>query len=471
MLQPGVDPLDFSDIFSFSVSPHLRDNHMNLDLPAQPTSTEGAGGVEEDTFEPPDAAEIQQMREKLFAMGIVDPATSTSKDSITRSIDIGQRERQLAEMVLRLTHPSLHPQPSQLIEQAATISQLTRQRDFLIQCHQEEREFWEAERESWVRIAGALTARRLNDGSHRTDIVERDNLNLMSDNRLLKMKLQEQQSRVENLEMELRMLRPLLLLRPASPPRNTGQPTSTRPAGRPRKAKEKDQSRFSDDDLDLHHAKRGHNPLKYASTGDARSEHLLLATRKLGKQKITSLLPSAAFPQGSSGSLGIAFNPARPNGVTPTVAPPPHPQSPQISQSVPSASLQVPTTSRSVSGPTTRPTQPSTPGASLGALARHHSTLTPRTPRQGRRISPQRVSRANPDKLVTPSHPHTATIPGSNTPSALDHLIQASRILGANGGGEESPSHSSVDGSPLKRRRVEEGSPNEGRGEASSSTG
>lgn len=259
------------------------------------------------------------------------------------------------------------------------------------------------------------------------------------------------------------MLKPLILLRGISPPRANGPPAPPRPAGRPRKPKEKEVAKFSDDELDLHHASKRHNPVKFSTTGDARSEHILLATRKLGKQKIASLLPSAAFPQppttGGISSfrttatlplIGFGFQQAHPL-VTPRIPSPTRP---------PVTSPNAPTTG----GP--RKIAPATPSTTRTqpAPGRRNQTAptAPRTPRAAPKASPDRRA-VNPP--TTPSQRPTATPGGSLiTPSALDHLINASRLVGQQTptqGGR--PGNISVDGSPLKRRRLDD-SPGDGAG-------
>lgn len=103
---PGLESLDFADLFSFGGSPSTQ---VPLEVtpepstkPAQPSNQEQpVTGVDGDNpLEPPDVAEMQSMREKLLAMGIVEvPTDGAGKVTITTGIDIGQRERELAEMV------------------------------------------------------------------------------------------------------------------------------------------------------------------------------------------------------------------------------------------------------------------------------------------------------------------------------------------------------------------------------------
>jgi hypothetical protein len=62
------------------------------------------------------------------------------------------------------------PFPQQLIEQAETISSLSRQRDFLVSRSEQESERWGAEQEGWLRMAGALAERSMRDETVRADV-------------------------------------------------------------------------------------------------------------------------------------------------------------------------------------------------------------------------------------------------------------------------------------------------------------
>lgn len=66
------------------------------------------------------------------------------------------REHELVRMVLRLA--SGIPLRSQVLAQAETIAQLSQQREFFLERMQDERTCWEAERESWTRVAEVLIA-------------------------------------------------------------------------------------------------------------------------------------------------------------------------------------------------------------------------------------------------------------------------------------------------------------------------
>ncbi|KAF8509366.1 hypothetical protein BU17DRAFT_6384, partial [Hysterangium stoloniferum] len=100
------------------------------------------------TPEPLEPAEIEEMRRKVISMGWGDVAKGKQ--------NTGPREQELADMLLRLTHPASLPQASQLHAQAETIANLIQQRDFLVKRSMEERERWDSEKESWARAAQAL---------------------------------------------------------------------------------------------------------------------------------------------------------------------------------------------------------------------------------------------------------------------------------------------------------------------------
>ncbi|KAG8939600.1 hypothetical protein FRC00_013727, partial [Tulasnella sp. 408] len=376
-----------------------------------------------------------------------------------------------------------------VVEQSRTISELVQQRDLIVQRQQEEREFWEAERTGWARIVGALTTRRFADGTHRGDVLERDNISLISENRVLKSKLQDQQTRIDSLEGELRMLRPLLLLQPASPVRGTTGLPVPQSTPKARGHRPKENVEFSDEDLDLHHSKKPHNPSKHATTGDARTEHLLLATRKLGKEKIARLLPTSGIhhlPLPRVGALGVTMPGVRP-GFFNTVANPysvgvPLPTALSSNYTLPNLQTSPALSSPNAVFPAT-PQAPGTAntGVTLATQIGPPSTPSPIkqtpnlnaiTPRQVHPHPPSSPSKAPPKSSRSPLHgrgparpsipshrapPSTPPNPTDGAPSALEHLITASRILGEAPRRVE-PSDDSKDGSPLqKRRKIDNG--------------
>ncbi|KAJ7248604.1 hypothetical protein B0H12DRAFT_1301956 [Mycena haematopus] len=101
-----------------------------------------------DTLQDKDVAEMRARALKM-GLGTEDDAQSTP------------RERELFEMVLRLTNPNLPSlDPSQLLRQADTISNLVRQRDYLSRRVEEERARWESDKEGWDRMSETLLIRR-----------------------------------------------------------------------------------------------------------------------------------------------------------------------------------------------------------------------------------------------------------------------------------------------------------------------
>ncbi|KDQ15521.1 hypothetical protein BOTBODRAFT_293972 [Botryobasidium botryosum FD-172 SS1] len=153
-------PLDISDLIR-PLSPSPLPPASRASSPAQSRSSASP--------EPIDRAELDEIRSKVLEMGIV---RDGRKNSIARldktwsdmSTFGEDRERVLAEMVLRLTHPSV-PLPSQLFAQAETISTLNKQRDFILSRDEDDRVRWDAEREAWRRVAGVLLERSQKEGA------------------------------------------------------------------------------------------------------------------------------------------------------------------------------------------------------------------------------------------------------------------------------------------------------------------
>ncbi|KAF8208315.1 hypothetical protein K438DRAFT_1516433, partial [Mycena galopus ATCC 62051] len=95
--------------------------------------------------------DVAQMRARALQMGL---GTEDNTQSTPR-------ERELFEMVLRLTNPNLPSlDPSQLMRQADTISHLVLQREYLTRRVEEERSRWECDKEGWDRMSEALLALR-----------------------------------------------------------------------------------------------------------------------------------------------------------------------------------------------------------------------------------------------------------------------------------------------------------------------
>ncbi|GLB34305.1 hypothetical protein LshimejAT787_0111890 [Lyophyllum shimeji] len=157
--------------------------------------------------EPLTEAEVARMRYRVAQIGLALKETGIMND----------REKELISMVHRLTSSPLID-PSQLIHQAEVISGLTSQRDFLIRQAEEERERWLSEKDGWTRMAEALIAQRnktTTNGSKDVDL-ERYCAAYESDNRALREKLNDTQTRLQCLEAELSKLRPILLMHPVT---------------------------------------------------------------------------------------------------------------------------------------------------------------------------------------------------------------------------------------------------------------
>ncbi|KAJ7624964.1 hypothetical protein DFH06DRAFT_1142299 [Mycena polygramma] len=155
------------------------------------------------------AHDIAQMRARALQMGL------NSEDVIQPT----PRERELFDMVLRLTNPNLVSlDPSQLVHQAEAIADLVHQRDYLARRVEEERSRWESEKEGWDRISEALLVRRSRkvNGPDESEL-KRMCQSLEFDNKALKEKLTHTQGRVNALEAELTKLKPHLLMQPFVP--------------------------------------------------------------------------------------------------------------------------------------------------------------------------------------------------------------------------------------------------------------
>ncbi|KAF8805994.1 hypothetical protein BYT27DRAFT_7025856, partial [Phlegmacium glaucopus] len=126
----------------------------------------GSRREREGSPEPLTEPDVVTIRRRLRALGFSlggDWNESGIGEDLTRhSDDLGNatpRERELVNMVLRLTDP-LPVDSTQLERQADAISVLTLQRDFLVRQAEEDRERWRSEREGWDRMAEALLSHR-----------------------------------------------------------------------------------------------------------------------------------------------------------------------------------------------------------------------------------------------------------------------------------------------------------------------
>ncbi|KAL4266224.1 hypothetical protein AB1N83_003657 [Pleurotus pulmonarius] len=272
-------------------------------------------------FSPPPSDEdtVVQMRHRVLEME-------------AESQGLTQRERELADIVLQLTSPVASASTSkdghlQLMNQAETISALISQRDKLIGEAEYNMAKLESEREEWLRTAEALVAANSGHGRKRdASDVERQCAAYESDNKSLREKLAATQLRLSSLEAELAKLRPLLLMRqskvetdadnePISVPTTiygtsayltTGllrSPLASNITLVPKgKGKEREVLPSVPEDGDVQTSPVRPAPvkkprsnatkhLKYPSTlfSDARSEHILLAARRLGRIRTNAL--------------------------------------------------------------------------------------------------------------------------------------------------------------------------------------
>ncbi|KAG6333008.1 hypothetical protein ID866_6085 [Astraeus odoratus] len=271
-------------------------------------------------------SDLVHMRKRVLEMHILDKG----------ELQASPREKELAKMVLRFTNsPILDTE--QLVRQAEMISALTVHRDMLLQQAEEQRLRWESEKDGWARIAEALIAQQTKNrpSAERDDDIERLNTNLETDNKNLRQRLHETQSRLQLLETELTRLRPLLVMQPPGPSTTLATPRAKhqmrkrrKDANQPLAGTEDEAMDVSDDDTTVpgssefgtptHSSQLQNTPrsksrrseaynatnptpssthtykrrsLKSSSRGlsaDARVEHLLLAARRLGKERVSA---------------------------------------------------------------------------------------------------------------------------------------------------------------------------------------
>ncbi|KAJ6588473.1 hypothetical protein B0H19DRAFT_1099574 [Mycena capillaripes] len=153
--------------------------------------------------------EVAQMRTRALQMGL-------NTQDATQSTP---RERELYDMVLRLTNPNLPSlDPSQLVRQADTIADLVHQREYLTRRLEEERSRWQSEKDGWDRMSEALLVRqsRKANGPDESEL-KRMCQKLEYDNNAMKEKLNLTQGRINALEAELSKLKPHLLMQPFVP--------------------------------------------------------------------------------------------------------------------------------------------------------------------------------------------------------------------------------------------------------------
>lgn len=236
--------------------------------------------------------------------------------NITEMHDLGGGEKELPDITVKETGV-MHPDPEQVIRQAEMISCLIDQRDMLVRQAEEQRLRWNSEKDSWARMAEALIAQQAKprSSSEKDEELERQHAITEADNRSLRQRLHETQSRLSILEGELSRLRPLLLMQPLA--LNGTATLNQVPKIRPRRRKRKDPLTTEDEDPDPsdddhpgdpedtstatpkqtsrtaaaslhpHISKRRHSQRQAPRvlTADARTEHLLLAAKRIGKQR------------------------------------------------------------------------------------------------------------------------------------------------------------------------------------------
>ncbi|KAK0489796.1 hypothetical protein EDD18DRAFT_1188406 [Armillaria luteobubalina] len=267
-----------------------------------------------------DPVDLKSYQTKLSEMGLL----SGENESAT------PRERELANMVLSLLDAQQWDQ-TQLLEQASTISGLMQERDLTLELFSEERARWTAEKEGWERSAEALISQRTKDTPDvfKSEQTTYFNSVLESENKAKTEKLQEALARLSSLEAELAKLKPILLLQPFPP--TTGD--SALASQKQRGAKKKEKVSQSDEEgpastngqtsylaaaqaspqsqyrfaVDVYahlrpkppgqtvYSKKG-RPARTKETrgsqpttvsSDARTEHILLAARKIGRERAT----------------------------------------------------------------------------------------------------------------------------------------------------------------------------------------
>ncbi|OAX37451.1 hypothetical protein K503DRAFT_771483 [Rhizopogon vinicolor AM-OR11-026] len=327
-------PLDLDDLVHI-MSPSPAPPSATLDdpqLPLRPRST---------SPEPSNDAHIQEMHMNITTAQGINGRGNESTDMQTSAV---------------------HPDPDQIIRQAEIISCLIEQRDMLVQQAEEQRLRWNSEKDSWARMAEALITQQAKhkNADDRDEDLERQHTLTEADNRCLRQRLHEAQSRLSILESELSRLRPLLLMQPltlngsaipaqtprARPPRRRKKDTNTHALT----TEDEDPGPEASDDNNLadpedttqttpkqksHTAaaslhtlpqKRRHTQ-KHAPrvlTADARTEHLLLAAKRIGRQR-TGILAGLTHTLDRRRDGSISTVVATPKTPKRTVAVPPGP--------------------------------------------------------------------------------------------------------------------------------------------------
>ncbi|KAJ7177955.1 hypothetical protein C8R46DRAFT_1075463 [Mycena filopes] len=160
--------------------------------------------------ESPRGHDIAQIRARALELAL---ATEGSDPTST------PRERELLDMVLRLTNPE-QPllDPTQLLRQADTIAGLIQQREYLARRVEEEKSRWESEKEGWDRMSEALLIHRHRKvGGPDDSELKKISTSLEYENLALKDQLNQTQGRINALESEIFKLKPHLLMQPFVP--------------------------------------------------------------------------------------------------------------------------------------------------------------------------------------------------------------------------------------------------------------
>ncbi|EIM88615.1 uncharacterized protein STEHIDRAFT_54031 [Stereum hirsutum FP-91666 SS1] len=149
-------PLALSDILhtlSPSPAPQQFSNQPSTPRPPSPPRSP----------EPLNQTQIDSMRDRVLEI----------RGQGDNTVGLSSRETELVNMVLRLTYARI-PEPSQVLEQANTIYQLTQQREFMLHEITAERSRWTAERDGFARMTEALISRHSRgkdrESSYREDV-------------------------------------------------------------------------------------------------------------------------------------------------------------------------------------------------------------------------------------------------------------------------------------------------------------
>lgn len=271
--------------------------------------------------------------------------------NITDMHDLSGGEKELPDITVK-ENDVVHPDPEQIIRQAEIISCLIDQRDMLVRQAEEQKLRWNSEKDGWARMAEALIVQQAKhrSSSDKDEELERQHAITEADNRSLRQRLHETQSRLSILEGELSRLRPLLLMQPLAlnGTATLNQVPKTRPHRRRRKdplttededpgpdpsdddhpgdpedtptTTPKQKSRTAAASLHPHTSKRRHSQRQAPRvlTADARTEHLLLAAKRIGKQRagIMAGLTQTLDKQRAESTSTVVATPKTPKRTT-----------------------------------------------------------------------------------------------------------------------------------------------------------